>query len=98
MIRYNTQRSSYFGGTHAHYGRYQWNVKRYDWSDDLEINDAQLNAIDEIRFALNEPKLSISFEGRSGGWLVIHDPLEPSELKLIDKLIRQYHKTKVGDL
>lgn len=42
QIRNNPGISSYFGEGYNGYGRYQWNIKFYQWNNDYEIESAVL--------------------------------------------------------
>jgi hypothetical protein len=53
-IRNNPGRSSYFGGNHPRYGRWQWNVKRYDWDADDEEHSFVNQVEDARRFFFGE--------------------------------------------
>ena len=97
-VKTHQKKTPYFNNGLEYYGRYQWNVKRYDWENDEDINDAQLNTIQRLKFELNDPRLDISFQGRSGGWLVIDTPLEPMELRRVDVLVEKYLNASIEDI
>jgi hypothetical protein len=93
QIRNNPGQSSYFGGGHRSYGKYQWNIKFYEFESNAEIEAAQSWAFGEYSYkthsfdGINELLgriVKASITGRSGGWFVIHADLNESELKKID--------------
>lgn len=104
----NANKTPYFQNGHRAYGRYQWNVKRYDWhrisleSEAFEqaLEDLRCDTIEVIQYKLGalDREISIGFDGRSSGWLVIDSPLTDDELALIDMLVDHYHETPVEEL
>ena len=96
-IRNDPGLSSYFGGGHRDYGRYQWNVKFYGWQNEWEIEAARLWAFgeymysrggfDELNDLIGRP-VKASLSGRSGGWLVIDTELTKAELRKVDRHVK----------
>lgn len=97
MIRNSPGASSYFGGGHRNYGRYQWNVKFQGFNDEFEMSAAQLWALGEhvpmksgkgrhfeYLSELVGREVEAYLEGRSGGWLSVHTELSEAELTKID--------------
>ena len=90
----NPGESSYFLGRFPAYGKYQWNVKYYDWANEEEIEIARLwafgdrvnNGYPEINELLGR-EVSAWFDGRGGGWFVIDSELTEEELiKVSDRI------------
>lgn len=96
----------YFGGKHQKYGPYQWNVKLYNVpiENDWDYETLQLYFLGEhkklpkggygfefISEELGRP-IESSLEGRSGGWLVVHDELSDDEISKIDWMVEGIHK------
>lgn len=87
--------SSYFGGGHSEYGKYQWNIKYYGFHTEDEIESARFWALGEYIYVsfdhINEVvgrKVAVSLEGRSSGWLTIHEDLTKIEVAKISKHIK----------
>jgi hypothetical protein len=89
--------SSYFGGAYRGYGMYQWNIKYYGWESDFQINEAVLWAFgvyyyskgqfDYLNEVVGRPVRAFQ-AGRSGGWLVIDEPLTDKELRAVNRHIK----------
>ena len=90
-IRNDPGISSYFQGGYRGYGRYQWNIKYYNFESEFEVEVAQFwvfgNDFDAIKDLLDR-EVECSIAGRSGGWFVIDTELTKKELKLIDAYIK----------
>lgn len=98
-IRNNPGLSSYFKGEFAAYGRYQWNIKFYEFEDDCEIETAVFWAFGEHEKLKNGRygfsaisdllgrEIESHIDGRSGGWLVIDTELRAYELKQLDAFV-----------
>lgn len=87
--------SSYFQGKFQGYGKYQWNVKSYEFNNEFEIEsarDAFFETLGTQQIWLEELNIrgisQVFFAGRSGGWLVINDDLTEEEVSKITKYIK----------
>lgn len=88
-------KSNYFQGAYAGYGRYQWDLKYYDWKNDYEPEDAcnEFFGIDgEHLSAIVKRPLKVWMDGRSGGWLVIDTELTENEQKQLNSYIDKCFK------
>ena len=89
LIMNNPGQSSYFNNQYKGYGRYQWNIKYYNWQDEDEIELAinwafgsyvyHTGEFDYLNDVVGRP-VKAHIAGQSGGWLVVDTELTKEEL------------------
>ena len=97
MIHNHPGQSSYFQGKFAIYGRHQWNIKTYALDDDqlAELREYFLDGIylqEEFGVNIND----VTFEGRSGGWLVVDADLHKGQIEQITDMVESFQKDPVA--